>query len=71
MVPHRHSRGMRVIIPGSKTSQGNPQVILVLDEPLIAYAQSVLRPKERDAVATRAPPVPSDVYFTFAAAGIC
>ena len=38
---------MSLIIPGSKTSQGNPQVLLVLDDALIACATSVLRPQEK------------------------
>ncbi|CAK9037583.1 unnamed protein product [Durusdinium trenchii] len=47
VVPHRHGKGMSLIIPGSKTSQGNPQVLLVLDADLIAYASSLCRPGER------------------------
>ena len=47
LVPHRHGKGMSLIIPGSKTSQGNPQVLLVLDAELIGYATSLRRPGER------------------------
>ena len=47
VVPHRGGKGMSLIIPGSKTSQGNPQVLLVLDDALIACATSVLRPQEK------------------------
>ena len=42
VVPHRGGKGVSLIIPGSKTSQGNPQVLLVHDDALIAYATSVL-----------------------------
>ena len=47
LVPHRRGKGMSLIIPGSKTSQGNPQVLLVLDAELIGYATSLRRPGER------------------------
>ena len=46
LVPHRHGKGMSLIIPGSKTSQGNPQVLLVLDAELIGYTTSLRRPGE-------------------------
>ena len=44
VVVHHQRKGMSVIIPGSKTSQGNPQVVLVTDCYLISCAQRVLRP---------------------------
>ena len=46
LLPHALSKGMSVIIPTSKTSQGNPQVVLVLDRQLISFAKSLLRDSE-------------------------
>ena len=46
---------MSIIIPGSKTSQGNPQVILVLDESLIAYAASLIQPQEKGLIWSEGP----------------
>ena len=45
LVPHRRGQGMSVIIPGS--SQGNPQVLLVVDPTLIAYASSLRQPGDK------------------------
>ena len=55
IVLHRQGRGMSIIIPGSKTSQGNPQVILVLDESLIAYAASLIQPQEKGLIWSEGP----------------
>ena len=46
VIPHQRGKGMSIIIPGSKTSQGNPQVIWVLGSALIAYATSLRRQGE-------------------------
>jgi hypothetical protein len=47
LVVHDSGRAMSVIIPGSKTSQGNPQVLLIQDLPLVHLAQRILRPRSK------------------------
>lgn len=39
---HPRGNGLSIAIPGSKTSSGNPQVLLVVDEQLIQLAKSVV-----------------------------
>jgi hypothetical protein len=45
VVFHPQGNGMSIILQGSKTSQGNPQVILVTDARLIEFAREVVVPK--------------------------
>ena len=44
VVFHPDGRAMSIILGSSKTSQGNPQVLLVEDGPLITFAQTVIDP---------------------------
>eukprot|EP00438_Fugacium_kawagutii_P031800 Skav221085 [mRNA] locus=scaffold6458:44336:48337:- [translate_table: standard] len=44
VVFRRNSRAISLVLPGSKTSQGNPQVLLVTDGPLVALARQMVRP---------------------------
>ena len=46
VVFHPQGNGMSVILPGSKTSQGNPQVVLVTDSKLISFARVVIDPSK-------------------------
>ena len=48
LVIHDRGHGMSVILPGSKTSQGNPQVVLVQDRQLVSFARSILAPRRKD-----------------------
>ena len=48
VVFHQQNAAASVVIPGSKTSQGNPQVILVEDKKLVAFATSVVRTNSDD-----------------------
>eukprot|EP00438_Fugacium_kawagutii_P029930 Skav232676 [mRNA] locus=scaffold698:314890:318958:+ [translate_table: standard] len=47
LVLHQSRRVLSVILPGSKTSQGNPQVLLVTDSTLVAFATRLLQPGSR------------------------
>eukprot|EP00435_Cladocopium_sp_Y103_P072729 s88_g41.t1 len=42
---HPNNRGLSVILPGSKTSQGNPQVLLVSDTQLVQLARRYIKPE--------------------------
>ena len=44
VVFHPRRKGLSIVVPGSKTSQGNPQVLLVSDQPLVNFASLVVRP---------------------------
>ena len=44
LVFHPRQKGLSVILPGSKTSQGNPQVLFVEDPQLVAMAKSIASP---------------------------
>lgn len=45
VVFHPGQRGLSVILPGSKTSQGNPQVLLIDDTDLVALARTIVKPR--------------------------
>ena len=47
LVVHPDGKALSVIIPGSKTSQGNPQVLLVQDLPLVHLTSKLIRPKSK------------------------
>lgn len=63
LVIHDRGHGMSVILPGSKTSQGNPQVVLVQDRQLVSFAQSILEPRRKDLLW---PPGPRQFRVQFA-----
>ena len=44
VVFHPRRTGLSVVIPGSKTSQGNPQVLLVTDHQLVRLAKTIVQP---------------------------
>ena len=44
VVFHPRQTGLSVVIPGSKTSQGNPQVLLVTDPQLVRLAKTIVQP---------------------------
>lgn len=44
VVFHPRRNGLSVVIPGSKTSQGNPQVLLVTDRQLVQLAKDIICP---------------------------
>ena len=57
LVFHTRQRGLSVILPESKMSQRNPQVLLVEDPPLIQMAKAICRPKSTQLRLT-IPPTP-------------
>jgi len=48
VVFHPKDKGISLVLPGSKTSQGNPQVLLVTDSRLIRMARAVIIPSSSD-----------------------
>ena len=55
VVVHENRRALSVIIPGSKTSQGNPQVLLVQDLALVHLAMQLQEPRSRALLWSRGP----------------
>jgi len=47
VVFHPRNTGLSVILPGSKTSQGNPQVLFVEDPQLVAMARAIISPTSK------------------------
>lgn len=52
---HPRGRSLSVVLPGSKTSQGNPQVILVTDNQLIRLASQLVQPGAEALLWTKGP----------------
>ena len=50
VVFHQDGHALSIILSSSKTSQGNPQVLLVQDEELLSFARSVIRPASRSSL---------------------
>ena len=55
MTWHPKGNGLSIILPGSKTSQGNPQVLLVTDPQLVRLVRRWLHPRSEEMLWPKGP----------------
>eukprot|EP00438_Fugacium_kawagutii_P025118 Skav230791 [mRNA] locus=scaffold312:65520:71347:+ [translate_table: standard] len=62
---HQHNAVLSLVLPGSKTSQGNPQVLLVTDPTLVALVRTIARPRSTRLVFPRGPHVLRRLFTSY------